>query len=105
MIKNNIEEKIREKENRKLRNQIYRVIDEESKKFNIKKDYIWLKLFSSSDYTAVIKIVKNKTPVRDKTLLEKISYRLYRELGIKKVFYDFNHSRGKYQKLHYPKEA
>ncbi|MEM4152740.1 MAG: hypothetical protein QXK80_01300 [Candidatus Pacearchaeota archaeon] len=104
-MKENIEERILEKTNRKLRNQIYKIIDEESRKFGIKKDYIWLNLISSSDYAAIIKIVKNKRPINEKEFLEKISYRLYRELGIRKVYYDFKHSKGRYQKLHYPKEV
>ncbi|MEM2954720.1 MAG: hypothetical protein QW625_02105 [Candidatus Nanoarchaeia archaeon] len=85
----------------KIVNQIFKIIDEESKKFFIEKDYVWVRLFSSSDYAAVIKIVKDKKPIKDKKFLESISYRLYRELGIKKVSYDFVHNKGKYQKLHY----
>ncbi|MGB9707954.1 MAG: hypothetical protein ACPLXC_01335 [Candidatus Pacearchaeota archaeon] len=96
----NIEKKLQEKENKRLRNKIYRIIDQEAKKFNIEKDYVWLKLYSSSEYSAVIKISKDKKPLTEERFLLGVAYRLYRELGIK-THYDMITNKGKYQKLHY----
>jgi len=101
-MKDKIREKLlEEKIQRILRKAIYNIIDEETERFHIHKDYVWLKLFSSSDYKVVIKIVKDKKPIENEKFLEAISYRLYRELGIKNTFYDTTINKGKYQKLHY----
>lgn len=100
-MKKNLQDTLQEKNNNKLRSKIYKIIEEEARRFHIKKDYIWIKLFSSSDYTAIIKIVKDKMPIKEEKFLENISYRLYRELGIKKTDYDLKSNPGKYQKLHY----
>ncbi len=101
MREKSVENLLEEKTNRTLRNRIYKIIDEEAGRFHILKDYTWIRLFSSSDYRIVIKIVKDKKPVKDQKFLECIAYRLYRELGIKHIIYDDIVNKGKFQALHY----
>lgn len=98
-MKGNLEKEINEI---KTIHKIYKIIEEEKKKYRIKTDYIWLIIKQKNPSLEVtIKIVKNKKPITNEQFLSKVASRINYETGIPKASYDFIHNRGKYQKLHY----
>lgn len=82
-MKGNLEKEINET---KTIYKIYKIIEEEKKKYKIKTDYIWLIIKQKNpSFEITIKMVKNKKPITNEQFLSQVASRINYEIGIQKV--------------------